>query len=256
MSNTKPLILVVEDEKNLAALLAAELDEAGMDAQVCARAEAAGRFLERNSANLMLLDVGLPDRSGFSFLQELQQRNVNLPTIFLTGSAAEADKIQGLNLGADDYITKPFSSKELVARINAVLRRSDNSHDTYGTKYAQIIREPFKFCGALINPNRVEIDFGGGKIQKIGRKELGILSYLVQNPGIVISRRSLIHAVWGLHADVRSRSLDQYVVRIRNTFADHKWNLDAFRTVHGMGYIYDPEGQAPSMGVAEEISSN
>lgn len=251
MSTSKPLILVVEDEKNLATLLAEQLDQAGMDAQVCPRAETAGRFLERNSANLMLLDVSLPDRSGFSFFEELQQKNVHLPTIFLTGSSAEADKLRGLRLGADDYMTKPFSCAELVARIQAVLRRTENIRDQQMAKGTQLSREPFSFCGATINPNRMEIDFGGKSTEKIGRKELGILSYLSQNPGTVVSRRSLIHAVWGIHADVRSRSLDQYVVRIRLAFARHQWNTDAFRTVHGVGYIYDPQGETPSIGSAE-----
>ncbi len=251
MSTSKPLILVVEDEKNLATLLAEQLDQAGMDAQVCPRAEAAGRFLERNSANLMLLDVSLPDRSGFSFFEELQQKNVNLPTIFLTGSSAEADKLRGLRLGADDYMTKPFSCAELVARIQAVLRRTDTVSDPHANRNMQLSRDPFSFCGATVNPNRMEIDFGGKSTEKIGRKELGILSYLSQNPGTVISRRSLIHAVWGIHADVRSRSLDQYVVRIRLAFAHHQWNTEAFRTVHGVGYIYDPQGETPSIGVAE-----
>jgi DNA-binding response OmpR family regulator len=257
MSNTKPLILVVEDEKNLAEILAAELDRAGMDAQVCPRAEAANRFLERNSANLMLLDLNLPDSSGLTFLQQLRQRSASLPTIILTGNSNETDKIQALNLGADDYVTKPFSSAELVARINAVLRRSETTPDQYTSKHPQITREPFQFCGAVVNPNRVEIEFGNSQVEKIGRKELGILSYLAKNPGVVISRRSLIHAVWGIHADVRSRSLDQYVVRIRNTFADHGWNIDAFRTVHGMGYIYDPEGQSPmsAMDASNEEAS-
>ena len=248
MSTSKPLVLVVEDEKNLATLLAEQLDQAGMDAQVCPRVEAASRFLERNSANLMLLDVSLPDRSGFAFFEELQQKNMNLPTIFLTGSSAEADKLRGLRMGADDYVTKPFSCPELVARIQAVLRRTENTQEMPSSKNTQLGRDPFKFCGATVNPNRMEIDFGGKGTEKIGRKELGILSYLAQNTGTVISRRSLIHAVWGIHADVRSRSLDQYVVRIRLAFMRHDWNTDSFRTVHGVGYIYDPE--------ASESSSN
>jgi len=241
MTTSKPLILVVEDEKNMATMLAEHLDQAGMDAQVCPRADAAGRFLERNSANLMILDINLPDRTGFSFFEELQQKNLNLPTIFLTGNNSENDKLRVLRLGADDYITKPFSGAELIARIQAVLRRTESVRDQQLPKITQIIREPFLFCGARINPNRMEIEFEGKGTEKIGRKELGILAYLVQHPGTVISRRSLIHAVWGIHADVRSRSLDQYVVRIRLAFERYNWNTDSFRTVHGVGYIYDPD---------------
>jgi DNA-binding response OmpR family regulator len=89
---------------------------------------------------------------------------------------------------------------------------------------------------------RLEITFPGGVIEKIGRKELGILTYLNDNQAVVITRKTLIHAVWGIHADVRSRSLDQYIVKVRDLYKSHGLDLSAFRTVHGIGYIFDPKG--------------
>ncbi len=235
----KPLILVVEDEVDLAHLIAEQLEMSGMLTQVYHRAANVVRFLKNNFANLMLLDVNLPDSTGFALMEELKKDNIHVPVVFLTASSSEIHKVKGLEMGGDDYITKPFSFPELIARIHAVLRRAETAQDYNITKNARLTQESFEFCGANVLPTRLEIGFPDGKVEKIGRKELGILTYLVSNQGTVLSRRSLIHAVWGIHADIRSRSLDQYIVKIRDNFNSHKCSMDAFRTIHGIGYIYD-----------------
>ena len=200
------------------------------------------RFLKKNFANLMLLDLNLPDQSGFDLMTELRQSDIAVPTIFLTGNDGENFKIQGLELGGDDYITKPFSYAELVARIRAVLRRTEVKDDLKVTKNTSVSDAPFDFCGAMVSPVRLEISFPDDQKETIGRKELGILHYLNKNRSTVITRKALIHSVWGVHADVKSRSLDQYIVKVREMFKRHGIILDAFRTVHGVGYIFDPEG--------------
>jgi DNA-binding response OmpR family regulator len=238
----KPLVVVVEDEVELANVLAAHLERAGMQTQICNRAAHALRFLQHNFANLLLLDISLPDGSGFSLLEQLKAADISIPVIFLTGQDQETTKIRGLDMGGDDYITKPFSYGELVARIRAVLRRAESKSDLNLTKNVRVSDEPFDFCGAKISPDRLEIAFPDGTVQKIGRKELGILAYLNANQGVVITRKALIHSVWGIHADVRSRSLDQYIVKVRELYKEHGRDLSAFRTVHGIGYIFDPAG--------------
>lgn len=238
----KPLIVIVEDEAELAALIAQHLERAGMHTQVCSRAAHASKFLKKNFANLLLLDINLPDQSGFSLLAELKAADISVPVIFLTGNIEETSKVRGLDMGGDDYVTKPFSYAELVARIRAVLRRTEDKADLNVTKNVRISDEPFDFCGARITPVRLEITFPDGQVLKLGRKELGILAYLNAHPGQVITRAALIHSVWGIHADVRSRSLDQYVVKVRELFSEHGLDLSAFRTVHGIGYIFDPKG--------------
>jgi len=238
----KPLIVIVEDEAELATLVAQHLERAGMNTQVCNRAAHAFRFLKKNYANLLLLDINLPDQSGFSLLEQLKAADIGVPVIFLTGSIEETSKVRGLDMGGDDYVTKPFSYAELVARIRAVLRRTENKTDFNVTKNVRISDEPFEFCGARITPERLEIAFAGGEVLKLGRKELGILAYLNAHAGQVITRKALIHSVWGIHADVKSRSLDQYIVKVRDMFSDHGLDLSAFRTVHGIGYIFDPKG--------------
>ncbi|MCX6955118.1 MAG: response regulator transcription factor [Verrucomicrobia bacterium] len=179
----KPLIIIVEDEAELAALISVHLEKAGMHTQICSRAAHALKFLKKNFANLLLLDITLPDQSGFSLMEEIKAAGIT-----------------------------------------------------------KISDEPFDFCGAMITPERLEIAFPSGAALKLGRKELGILAYLNANQGHVITRQALIHAVWGVHADVRSRSLDQYVVKVRDLYSEHGLDLSAFRTVHGIGYIFDPKG--------------
>jgi len=236
----RPLIVVVEDEEELIKLITQQLEGAGMNVQAYNRCAPALRFLQNNFANLLLLDITLPDSSGFELLKELKAQDINVPTIFLTGNSMEEDKIKGLNMGGDDYITKPFSYAELVARIKAVLRRSEVVADFNVTKNVRTIDEPFDFLGTKVHPDRLEIAFPNGSTHKIGRKELGILAYLNSHVGVVITRKELIHSVWGVHADIRSRSLDQYIVKVRAAFAKNGLSLDCFKTVHGIGYIFEP----------------
>jgi two-component system alkaline phosphatase synthesis response regulator PhoP len=244
MSSTpQPLILIVEDEPELARLISSYLEEADMRTQVYHRAQHAARFLKKNFANLLLVDITLPDQSGFELLEQLRLENVQTPVIFVTGNSIEESKVRGLELGGDDYITKPFSYPELVARIRAVLRRAESHGDRTLTKNVSLSDQPFEFCRTQINPARLERVFPDGKVEKIGRKEIGIIAYLKSHEGEVIPRKALIHAVWGLHANVKSRSLDQYIVKVRELCESSLIGQDALRTVHGVGYIFDPEGK-------------
>lgn len=237
----KPLIVIVEDEEELARVVATHLECAGMQTQICSRGAHAQRFLKSNFANLMLLDINLPDQTGFALLEELRDQDISIPTIIVTGNGQEVTKIKGFELGSDDYVTKPFSYPELIARIKAVLRRAESQRDMNVTRNVKISDQPFPFCGAEVVPLRLEVNFPNGAKALIGRKELGIMAYLHDNPGVVITRKALIHAVWGLHADVKSRSLDQYIVKLRDLYRAQGIELGRFRTVHGVGYIFEPE---------------
>jgi DNA-binding response OmpR family regulator len=237
-----PLILIVEDEPELARLMASYLEEADMRTQVYHRSHYAARFLKNNFANLLLVDITLPDQSGFEFLEQIRSANIQTPVIFVTGNSIEESKVKGLEIGGDDYITKPFSYPELVARIRAVLRRTENQADLDITHNVTVSDEPFEFCRAQINPSRLERITNDGQVEKIGRKEIGIMAHLKAHEGEVIPRKALIHAVWGLHANVKSRSLDQYIVKVREFCDSSTCGQDALRTVHGVGYIFDPEG--------------
>src|SRR5690606_1258853 len=140
-SSPQPLILVVEDEPELAHLIANYLEEAGMKTQICSRSAHALRFLKSNFANLLLLDINLPDQSGFALIEDLRKHDIQVPVIFVTGNSLEVSKIKGLELGGDDYVTKPFSYPELVARIRAVLRRAESGTDLTLTKNVKVVDE-------------------------------------------------------------------------------------------------------------------
>jgi DNA-binding response OmpR family regulator len=236
----RPLIVVVEDEEELSKLICQHLEEAGMNVQAYNRTAPALRFLQHNFANLLLLDVNLPDGNGFDLLKQIKEQDINTPTIFLTANSHDEDKVKGLNLGGDDYVTKPFSYTELTARINAVLRRAEGKADFNVTKNVRTTDGPFEFLGVKVQPDRLELEFPNGTTLKTGRKELGILAYLHTHVGVVITRKELIHSVWGIHADIRSRSLDQYIVKVRAAFEKNGLSLDCFKTVHGIGYIFEP----------------
>lgn len=247
ISKPKPMILIVEDDTELARLISEQLESSGMHTQVYHRAANVLRYLQNNFANLLLLDVNLPDQTGFSLIEDLRNHSIEVPTIFLTANDSEVDRIRALEMGGDDYITKPFSFAELIARIHAVLRRAETAKDMHITRNASVGTEPFDFLGAKVIPARMEIQFPKKrKPQKIGRKELGILAYLNENPNTVITRRTMIHAVWGIHADVRSRSLDQYIVKVRKMFERNGMDGKAFKTIHGVGYIYQTKSPEES----------
>ena len=235
----KPLVIIAEDDKDLSALIAAQLEAAGMQSQVCHEASHVARFLKNNFANLILLDVHLPDATGFKLMSDLRKAGNETPVIFLTGENDEIKKVKALEMGGDDYMTKPFGFPELIARIKAVLRRAETAYDSHITQNTSTKDEAFEFCGAEVNPRRLEVNFADGEVESVGRKELGIIAYLASHPNVVLTRKNLIHSVWGIHADVRSRSLDQYIVKIRELYKGHDLTLDALRTVHGVGFIYE-----------------
>ena len=242
-TTSKPLILIVEDDEDIANVTAEHLIEAGMHAQIFNRVTRAEEYLKKNHVNLVLLDINLPDVDGFALLDSIRSSETQVPVIFVTGADSETTKIRGLDVGADDYVTKPFSASELVARIRAVLRRTDTRHDLNLTPNFTVSDKPFDFLGANINGARMEISFPDGVKESLGRKELGILAHLADNKGKIIPRKSMIHAVWGPHANVKSHSLDQYIVKVRDLLKRHGCNDSAFRTVHGVGFIYDPDGE-------------
>ncbi len=238
MPTAKPLILLVEDDRVLAESVAEELTAAGMTPHLFFDGAPVMGFLERNFVNLILLDVGLPDVSGFDLLDTLRAQGHRTPIIFLTGNAEDSDRVRGLDLGADDYLAKPFHVPELLARIRAVLRRTETARDFHVTETLDLLEKPFAFAGAIVYPKRLTMTFGNGHKVPIGKKELGIVHYLATHPGEAIPRAALIHAVWGIHADLKSRSIDQYIVKIRSILAQHGGDPDLLKTVHGVGYLF------------------
>ncbi|MDR1458443.1 MAG: response regulator transcription factor [Puniceicoccales bacterium] len=241
VSRDSPLILIVEDDVVLSKTIERQLQLSGMEAQAFFNAADALSFLQRSFSNLMLLDINLPDRDGISLLSDLQKRKIFVPTIFMTGVDAADVKMRGFNCGADDFIMKPVDLNELVARISAVLRRSERAMDLDVTANTSLADGKFIFLNAEIDPAKLEIKFPNGNKTSVGKKEFGIITCFYKNPHTILSRKSIIHSVWGNHANVRSRSLDQYIVKLRHVFYRNGIGTDFnLRTIHGIGYMYTP----------------
>ena len=238
----KPVVVIIEDDRSLASIVAEQLGEAGFATHVFHKGGSALKHLESAHAHLALLDLSLPDMDGMEVLARLQRLRSPVPVVFLSATDSPAAVTRALDGGADDYVRKPFDAAELCARLRAVLRRTETARDLRLTRNADLATGVFAFGPAQVHPDRLELEFADGKRCKIGRKELGILFHLHANPGVIVSRHALIHSVWGVHADIRSRSLDQYVVKIRELYSRNGATLDCFRTIHGIGYWYEPAG--------------
>lgn len=236
----KPVVAIIEDDRSLASLIDEQLSDAGFATHVFHKGASALRHLESSHAHVALLDLSLPDMDGMEVLARMQRLSRPVPVVFLSATDSEAAIARALDAGADDYVRKPFGAEELCARLRAVLRRTETASDLRLTRNADLATGIFAFGPAKVHPERLEVEFANGKRSKIGRKELGILFHLHTNPGVIVSRQALIHSVWGVHADIRSRSLDQYVVKIRELYSRNGATLSCFRTIHGIGYWYEP----------------
>lgn len=244
----KPQVVIIADDRSLAATLNEQLVNASFSPQVFHKGATALKFIEENHTHLVLLDPSLADIDGLYLLDKIRRIGFAPAVIFLGSQRNPTHIAHVLEAGADDYIVKPHAEEELIARMKAVLRRSETAGDIRLTSNADLSTTTFSFNGAEVHPERLELVFGPGRRCKLGRKELGILYHLHANPGVIISRHSLIHAVWGVHADVRSRSLDQYIAKIREAFGRFGRSLDCFRTIHGIGYWYEPAPQTGEGG--------
>jgi two-component system phosphate regulon response regulator PhoB len=224
--STKPCLLLVEDEPAIVELLRFTLTEAGYDVCAAGDVEAARRAILRQLPDLVLLDWMLPGQSGLAFAGELRagRRTRELPIIMVTARTGEADKVAGLEAWVDDYVTKPFSPRELTARIKAVLRR----------RAPEAAQAPLA-CGALLlDPLAQRVTVGGREVS-LGAIEFRLLRYLMARPDRVLSRTQLLDGVWGDRVDIEERTVDVQIRRLRTALAP--LGADALiETVRGSGY--------------------
>ena len=223
-------VLVVEDEAAIAELIAINLRHAGFEVTVVADADAAQRVVDRVLPDLVLLDWMLPGQSGVTLARRWRAdaRTRELPIIMLTARAEEGDKITGLDAGADDYLTKPFSTKELLARIRAVLRR----------KAPEALDSAVEVSGLRLDPatRRVTRALNGESREvKIGPTEFRLLHFLMTHPERVHSRAQLLDRVWGDHVFIEERTVDVHVKRLREALAPVQCAA-LIETVRGAGY--------------------
>jgi two-component system phosphate regulon response regulator PhoB len=231
-------VLIVEDEPAILELVAVNLAHAGYETLRAASAEDAGRLLSDILPDLVLLDWMLPGQSGVALARRLRgdARTRELPLILLTARAEEPDKIAGLEAGADDYITKPFSTKELVARIRAVLRRRKPQHGD----------APVEISGLKLDPAAHRVT-GNGEPLSFGPTEFRLLHYLMTHPNRVYSRAQLLDEVWGDHVFIEERTVDVHIRRLRQGLAPSGHDA-LIETVRGSGYALRAESAAMARG--------
>jgi two-component system response regulator RegX3 len=222
-------ILLVEDEESITAPLVEALQREGFDAAVAGTAAEALDAAERRRPDLVLLDVMLPDGSGFDVLRELRSRS-RCPVIMLTARGEEADRVAGLELGADDYVVKPFSARELVARVRAVLRRAAEAGErrTDGST---------KIGDLQVDPARRTASLDGAELE-LSRKEFDLLRLLVENAGSVVTRERLIDEVWDTNWFGSTKTLDVHVSGLRKKLGDDPSKPRYLHTVRGVGFRF------------------
>lgn len=222
-------VLIVEDEPKLARLLADYLQASGFDPVIAERGDAALAAVREHAPALMLLDLNLPGMDGLSVCRELRKTS-NLPVIMVTARVEEIDRLLGLELGADDYICKPFSPREVAARVRAVLRRVNPTVENGGR-----------------DADLVVIDAAARRAQIAGRPvtltgvEFELLRALHERPGRVFSRSELLDRIYTDYRDVSDRAIDSHIKNLRRKLADALPGRELIHSVYGVGYRYEPE---------------
>lgn len=224
-------ILVVEDEPAIVELVVVNLEHAGHTAMRAANVVEAEAHLRAALPDVILLDWMLPGESGLAFLKRLRadKRTRELPIILLTARAQEPDKLAGLEAGADDYLTKPFSTKELMARIKAVLRR----------RAPQRTGDPVEVAGLNLDPNSHRVS-ASGRVLDLGPTEFRLLHFLMTHPDRIYSRTQLLDQVWGDHVHIEERTVDVHIRRLRSALSTSGHDR-LIETVRGSGYGLRPE---------------
>ncbi len=227
----KPRILIVEDEPGIADTLRYALTTDGFDPHWFATGQQALDDAAATAPALVLLDIGLPDINGLEVFKRLREKHPDVPVVFLTARSDEIDRVVGLELGADDYVAKPFSPRELVARVRTILRRAQRpAHPGNGN--GQPAAAPLPFA---VDTERHQIRFYG-KLLELSRYEYGLLRTLVGRPGRVYSRDELLELVWDDPGESIDRTVDAHVKTLRAKLKAIAPNVDPIRTHRGSGY--------------------
>ena len=220
------MIYLVEDDNSIRELVAYTFNTAGLEAEGFDRPSLFWEALEKRKPDLVLLDIMLPEEDGIQILQKLRQRKdtKKLPVIMLTAKGSEYDKVMGLESGADDYVSKPFGMMELLARVKALLRRTEDLRPAQESRYV---------IGDLtVNRKRHEV-FVKGEAVTLTKKEFDMLCYLLENKGMVLTRDQLLNQIWGYDFDGENRTVDVHIRTLRQKLGDCGTYIE---TIRGSGY--------------------
>ncbi len=221
-------ILVVEDEAEMRLGLQTYLESEGFEIEMAGNGEEGLHMILANTYHIVLLDVMLPKFSGFEVCRMAREKGDRTPIIMLTAKGEEIDKVLGLEIGAEDYITKPFSLRELLARIKVVLRRYDQNGPADSEKEISIGKLQIDFQSYLAKSNNQPI--------QMTFKEIELLKYLVQNKNKILTREELLNKIWGYDEIVTPRTVDNFIYKLRQKIEEKPENPEFIKTVHKVGY--------------------
>ncbi|ANG64667.1 DNA-binding response regulator [Marinobacterium aestuarii] len=225
-------ILIAEDDLNIRLGLAELLEAEGYSCLEAADGDQAWALFEQHRPDLVLLDIMMPGQDGYSLCRRIRQQDQQLPVIFISAKSEEIDQVLGLELGADDYIKKPFGSREVVARIRAVTRRC------LARRMLPAEDDSFQMADLRVLPAQLRAERNGSRID-LSLRDMQILQLLHRNPGRVLSRDELFDECWGRHYLPSSRTLDQHISKLRKAVELDPRTPAIIVTVHGVGYRYD-----------------
>jgi DNA-binding response OmpR family regulator len=227
-------VLAIEDDPAILRGLADNLRFEGYDVITATDGETGYRLQQERKPDLILLDLMLPRMSGFEFCRKLRGEGIQTPVLMLTARSEEPDRVLGLDLGADDYVTKPFSVRELMARVRALLRRSQS-----GSEGSPGLPDDLHFGGMDIDFRSYEARRNGEPVE-MTRKEFAILRFLASRAGDVVTRDDLLNEVWGYESYPSSRTVDNHVAGLRAKLERDSSQPEHIKTVHGVGYKFVP----------------
>jgi len=232
-------VLVVDDEPSIVTLVKFNLEKSGFNVDTAADGRSAVELSKQNSYDLMILDIMLPELDGIEVLKELRKAGIDMPVILLTAKDEELDKIIGLELGADDYITKPFSPRELTARVKAILRRAGTTEaKIQDSGLPKVNDEIIKIGDLEIEEEKYEAR-QKGKLLELTPKEFELLVYLSKNQGRVLTRDQLLNAVWNYDYMGDSRIVDVHVSHLREKIEEDTKKPSYIKTIRGIGYKFE-----------------
>jgi len=232
-------VLLVEDDPLLAAGLAENLRAEGLNVETEGDGNRAVEWFEHSSCDLIVLDVMLPGRDGFEVCRALRARGTMTPVLFLTARGDPADRVRGLEAGGDDYLAKPFHLQEFLLRVRAILRR----WDWYKASTAPAAAATLRFAANEVDFHAFRGRSWNGELQELTEKEAMILKVLAEKPGEIVSREDLLERVWGYDVFPSTRTVDNFILRLRKRFERDPANPRHFLTVWGVGYRFVAESE-------------
>lgn len=230
----KAKILIAEDDPNIRLGLVATLESDGYGVTAASDGAQALRLFGQEKFDFVILDVMMPKVSGYDVCRDLRARGAKVPVLMLTAKGEEVDKVVGLKMGADDYVTKPFGVHELLARVEALLRRSRREGDEKETSLPPV----FRLGAAEIDRRKFTVTVEG-RSTPLTARELKLAEVFAAHPGEVLTRDALLNTVWGVDYFGTTRTLDQHVAQLRKKIEPSPQASPAIATVHGVGYRYD-----------------